>query len=398
MPTLTVADVRSKEEALAQALADFLPDGKWGRNDALRHLAARALSYVLTLLDTDQETIFEQYTRDGLLSSDLFNDQDAINAATLFLRGLGITSGAGSYAQGDIVFYTTRYGSVIVPASLSVVVGNETFTCAYTDTFTVSAENLVAIRDTRGVIAGYSFAVPFVANEAGEDGNADTGPVTSFDQFDPYVYAGQVLRKFAGGTIGTTQTEILTNLEEYIGADILDNEQNITRYIRLNAAFVETIDVIYAGHQLMARDRIFSGNPALQFHAGGMADVYITTPTVEDTLFQNLEVGGTFDLEGTSSLNPDHPIWFFRDLETDFVEAGVAVGDILKLRAGWSGIQTEYEVQRVWLNYLMVRPETPFPVEIDTLEYSIGRRGDTYQDVLPGIGSVSYSTTGETTT
>jgi len=396
MPTVTLAEVRDKEEALAQFLADHLPSGKWGRNDALRQLAARALAYILKALDKDRDTILTLITRDGLLANDLDGDQNAIDAATAFLRDLAIDTGDGAFAQGSVVFYTTREGNITVPQGTKATIGTVDFTTTYIEDHSIASEDLVAVRDSRGVTVGYSFSLSFVADEPGEDGNVDVGPVTSFDPFDPYVYAGQVVRQFEGGLPSTTQEEVLTNLPDYVGAEILDNESNITTLLRRDAPYIETIDVIKSGAALMSRDRIFDENPALRFHTTGMADVYITSAIVEGILAEGSKVGGVFDLAALDPA-PQHDVRFFRDLETDFILQGVLEGDILYLRDNWSGTQNQYVIEKVWKNYLMARAETPFPEEASGVTYSVGRRGTAYQDVIPGIGSSAYPETGETT-
>jgi len=396
MPTVTLAEVSNKEEALAQFLADHLPSGKWGRNDALRHLAARAMGYILKALDKDRDSILTLLSRDGLLASDLDTDQNAIDAASAFLRDLAIETGDGSYAQGSIVFYMTQAQNIAVPIGTKATIGTVGFTTTYTEQHSIPVEDLVVIRDNRGQAVGYSFALSFVCDEPGEEGNVEAGPVTNFDNFNSFVYAAQVIRDFEGGVEGTTQEDVLTNLPQYVGATILDNENNITALLRQNAPYIGGIDVIEAGNSLMSRDRIFGANPALRFHTTGKADVYITTSVVQGLLVDGRKVGTEMSLNALSPA-PQHTVRFFRDLTLDFIAEGVLVGDILYLRDNWSGSQYQYVIEKVWQHYLMVKAETPFPVAADGITYSIGRRGTDYQDVIPGIGSTAYPTLGETT-
>src|SRR5690606_12497552 len=127
-----------------------------------------------------------------------------------------------------------------------------------------------------------------------------------------------------------------------------------------------------------------------KFHVGGMTDIYLRTALVET------EFTGTV---GDLFPRPDGVVAMFRDGSQDFVAAGVAGGDIIRVTAGLPKVPAEFLVVAVLSSdTLVVSERSPFPVATDeaipptTVDYTIGNIGPNYNNVLADVGNLPLTT------
>jgi hypothetical protein len=386
--TITASDVTTAANFLEQFLTDQVPEGDFTEGTALRDLAVNAIAAVVAFLRADAAQIRQMQSLLSVQEATSGDEEALSDAVTAILSNFFITPKGGTKSRGFAIGHATQQVDIFIPTSIQFTYSpGLVFVVDNTDTLFISSAELVPIVEADGSILDYEFKIPLIAVATGEAYNVDPGLFSAFDRFSPYVTHVEGTAKFSGGKGPETVDEVLERAPTAVSVRNLINDRSIDATLNENFDGIESILVVGMGDLEMQRDIVPTIAPNLKFHVGGAVDIYLRTALVE-TSFTGA-VGALF-------ARPDGVVTVFRDGSVSF--AAVQVGDIIRVTAGLPSVPAEFLIVEVDGADLIVSSSSPFPIATDeglpptTVNYTIGRIGPAYSDVVADIGSQPYTT------
>lgn len=389
--TVNAADVALAANFLEQFLTDEVPDGDFTKGTALRDLTVNALAAVVAFLRADAAQIRQMQSLISVQQATGGDPEALQDAVTGILSNVLIAPKSGRKSRGFAIGHSSRQVDIFIPTtaqftySLGIV-----FVVDSADTLFIPASELVPIVDADNTVLDYEFRIPLVAAKTGEAYNVAPALFSSFDRFSPYVSRIESTETFSGGLGTETVAQILERAPTAIAVRNLVNDRSIEATLQDNFDGIDSILVVGFGDPEMQRDLVPGVSPQLRFHVGGMTDIFLRTGLVE-TEFS----GAVGDLYA----RPDGVAVMFRDSAHDFVAAGVAAGNILRVTAGLPTIPAEFLIVEVIdAHTLVVSERSPFSAATDeavpptTVSWTIGHVGPNYSDVLSDVGGQPFTT------
>jgi hypothetical protein len=404
--TVNAQDVRDAETFIKEYLDDAVPEGDYSDGAALRDLAVKAIAGTVALMRETGRQIDIRQSIKTILEVDTSDDptatDDAVDAwaANWFIgrRGGGYARimGYGLATQrADLTIKrTTRfYKSSDLPFLLDNG-GVE---------LNIPAEQLTALFDSSGIITGYQFKVPLVAQTTGTGFNVEPGRFSSFDNFSPYVTQIETLTRATGGKDIETTPDLIDRSGTIVATRNLINARSCDVVLKDEYVEIAALSLIGMGDVEMIRDREVEATNGIEVHTGGCQDIFVATSLMETAVTGT--VGGKFQ-------RPDNVANVFRDLTYapydpvnnptghKFIDADpvtgktMTAGMVLRVWAGLPVSARDFIIRDVQAAQVLISERTPFPVPTDEqlsyVTWSVGQMMPDYQDV------VGQQLTGET--
>jgi hypothetical protein len=364
--------------------------GDFRKGTALRDLTVQALAAIFGFVRAEATQI-RQMGSLRTVQAAVGGDTEALrDAVTAILSNVLISPLPGAKARGQVVGHASQQVDIFISTTtrfnktsdLMFVVDSDT-------TYFIPKNQLAPIVDANNVILEYTFLIPLVAVKTGIEGNISPGLFTSYDRFSAAVMYIENTDWFAGGSGQETVTEILERAPTALSVRNLINDRSITAVLNDNYGdILRNVFVAGMGMPEMQRDRVPGVAPHLEFHIGGAVDIYLWLDLV-DTSFTNV-VGDLF-------ARPDNGIIYFRDsAATDF--SAVEAGDIISVKDGLPSVPAEFLVIENQGDTLVVSELSPFSLATDEqspvsyLDYTIGRIGPSYSDIISGSRGIALDT------
>lgn len=386
--TVTAADVTAATNFLQEFLTDQVPNGDFSEGTALRDLAINAIAAAVAFLRADATQIRQMQSLVTVQAASSGDQEALADAVTGILSNFFIALKGGTFSRGFAIAHATQQGDVFIPTSIQFTYGpGIVFVVDSADTLFIPATELIPIIEADGSILDFEFRIPLVAVATGETYNVDPALFSSFDRFNPYITHLESTEKFSGGTGPETVPQVLARAPTAVAVRNLINERSITATLNDNFDGIYNILVVGMGDPEMQRDIVPTIAPNLKFHVGGNVDIYLRTDLVE-TSFTGA-VGALFQ-------RPDGVITVFRDGSVSF--ASVQLGDIIRITAGLPSTPAEFLVVEIDGADLIVSEIAPFPLATDeaapvtAVNYTIGRIGPIYNDIVADTGGLPYTT------
>lgn len=386
--TVTASDVTTAANFLQELVTDQVPNGDFSEGTALRDLAVNAIAAAVAFL-RGEATQIRQMQSLLTVQAATSGDQEALaDAVTGILSNFFIAPKGGTFSRGFVIAHATQQVDVFIPTSIQFTYGpGIVFVVDSGDTLFIPAAELVPIVDADGSVLDYEFRIPLVAVATGDTYNVDPALFSSFDRFSPYITHLESTEKFSGGTGPETVQAVLARAPTAVAVRNLINARSIVATLNDNFDGIYNILVVGMGDPEMQRDIVPTIAPNLKFHVGGAVDIYLRTDLVE-TSFTGA-VGALFQ-------RPDGVITVFRDGSVSFT--GVELGDIIRVTAGLPSVPAEFLVVEIDGADLIVSETAPFSIATDeaqpvsAVNYTIGRIGPAYSDIVSDVGGLPYTT------
>ncbi len=386
--TINAADVTTAANFLEQYLTDQVPVGDFTDGTAMRDIAVQAIATVVAFLRADAAQIRQMQSLITVEAA-TGGDQEALaDAVTGIMSNFFVKPKNGTKSRGFAIGHATQQVDIFISTSSQFTYSpGLVFVVDDSDTLFISSTELIPIIDSDGSVLDYEFKIPLVAVATGESYNVAPGLFSAFDRFNPYVTHIENTTTFSGGKGPETVDEILDRAPTAVSVRNLINDRSIEATLEDNFDGIEAVLVVGMGEPEMQRDVVPTIAPNLKFHVGGAVDIYLRTALVE-TSFTGA-VGALY-------ARPDGVATIFRDGAVSF--AAVQLGDIIRVTDGLATVPAEFLVVEINGADLIVSETSPFPVATDeadpptTVNYTIGRIGPAYSDVVADVGSQPYTT------
>ena len=404
--TVNAQDVQDAETFIKEYLDDAVPEGDYSDGAALRDLAVKAVAGVVALLRETGRQIEVRQSIKTILEVDTSDDPTAADdAVDAWASNWFIGRRGGGYAR------IMGYGLATQRADLNV----KRTTRFYKTTdlpflldnggmdLHIPAEQLIALFDSSGIVTGYQFKVPLVAQTTGAGFNIEPGRFSAFDTFSPYVTQIETLVKATGGKDIESTPDLIDRSNTVVATRNLINARSCDVVLKDEYVEITSLSLIGMGDVEMIRDREIEATNGIEVHTGGCQDIFIATAVVEMSFTGT--VGGKFQ-------RPDNVASVFRDLTYapydvlnnptghKFTDADpvtgkiITAGMVLRIWAGLPIAARDYLVREVQDAQILISERTPFPVATDEqssyVTWSVGQYMPDYQD------TVGQQTTGET--
>lgn len=388
MIELTAQDVTSAANFLEQFLSNAVPAGDFSQGTALRDLTVGALASVFAFLRNEARDVRSLQSLDAIKAAVGIADPAAVKSAvSAILSNVFINLKSGTKARGYVIGHATEQVDVFIPTSIRFFSASGlVFYVDADSTYFVPKTDLTPIIDADNTVLDWVFRIPLVAAKTGVEYMVSPGLFSGFDRFNTAVTRVESLEAFGGGKGVETVEEVLARAPTAMSVRNLINDRAITAVLSETYPEIQSVLVVGMGDPEMQRD-VLAGTPAhLALHVGGMVDAYLMLDLVETSTTG--VVGGTF-------ARPDGLATVFRDAARDF--SGVEPGDIIRITAGLTVVPAEFMVTENLGTDLLVSERSPFPIASDegvpptTVDYTIGRVGPSYEDVISDLG-VPYTT------
>jgi hypothetical protein len=386
--TIDAADVTAAANFLEEFLSDEVPAGDFTTGTAMRDLTINALAAVVAFMRADSTQVRQMQSLLTVQAATGGDEEALRDGVTAILSNLLVVPKGGGKGRGFAVGHATQQVDVFIPTTIRFTYSQGVlFVVDSSDTYFVPAAEMVPVVEADGSIVDYEFRIPLVAVATGESYNVDPALFASFDRFSPYVTHVESTVKFSGGRGPETVTEILARAPTAVATRNLINDRSIPAVLDDNFDGIESVLVVGMGEPEMQRDIVPTVAANLRFHVGGAVDIYLRTALVETTFTGN--VGAFF-------ARPDGIATMFHDSMVTF--ASVQPGDILRVTAGLPIVPAEFMVMEiVGGSTIIISENAPFPIATDealpptTVNYTIGRIGPVYNDVVADTGGVPYT-------
>lgn len=355
---ITDQDRADAENILQQFLSDKIPNGDFGRGNALRDLVITGMAYTFAYL---RREIDITRARQSLLLLAKLSGTEVDDAVDEILSNWFLTRKVGRRATGVVTVYLTQQADVSVPITAKFYRNNLVYMPDALDTVAIAKEDLVQLIDSSGVVVGYSFDLLVKAQFPGEDYNIAAGAFTDFTRFSPYITRVENQSAFSGGKSNETTTEMLKRAPTAISVRDLNSPRSIDATLKDEFTTIDDVTVIGMGDPEMIRDLVMEEATNTRIHAGGYVDVYLRSPILSDKSFTG-EVGGVFT-------DPRAGYFILRDdTVADFAAAGVEVGHMIRIHNRIGPSEGDlYVVKQVTPYGLYVSQRTPFPKALPTV-------------------------------
>jgi hypothetical protein len=396
--TVNAQDVRDAETFIKEYLDDAVPEGDYSDGAALRDLAVKAVAGTVALMRETGRQIDIRQSIKTILEVDTSDDptatDDAVDAwaANWFIgrRGGGyariMSYGLATQRADLTVKRTTRFYK---SSDLPFLLDNGGVD------LNIPAEQLTALFDSSGIITGYQFKVPLVAQTTGTGFNIEPGRFSSFDNFSPYVTQIETLTRATGGKDIETTPDLIDRSGTVVATRNLINARSCDVVLKDEYVEITALSLIGMGDVEMIRDREVEATNGIEVHTGGCQDIFVATSLME-TSFTGT-VGGKFQ-------RPDNVANVFRDLTYapydpinnptghKFTDADpvtgktMTAGMVLRVWAGLPISARDFIVREVQDAQVLISERTPFPVPTDEqlsyVTWSVGQMMPDYQDVI----------------
>ena len=395
--SVTLADVTDAEDFLEQFLAAKIQEGDYTDGSALRDLTIKGIAYAFAYLKKLDEQIRVRQSLKSIDEVDVSDDEEAADdAADEIISNWFASRNRGKFARVNAYGHTTERVDIDIPAdtvfyktaSLPFILDNGG------DSLHIAAEELIAQFDSEGIVSDYTFRVPLVSQDTGEDYNIAAGRFATFDEFSPYVTYVETLEKAKGGDTIESTTDFIERSENLVTVRNLINARSCDAVLLDEYPDIRSLSLTGMGDVEMIRDRVIEKATGLEIHVGGHQDIFIDQEVTE-TSFSAL-VGAKFT-------RPDGIINVFRDpvaatgiAPFTFPLMGVLPGMVLRVWSGLPAGAKDYNIREVRDTELFVTEKVPFPVATDeetpvgNVTWTIGNTQPDYDDV------VAQTLTGET--
>jgi hypothetical protein len=377
---ITEEDRVEAENILEQFLTDKMGDeADFSKGGALRDLTIGALAYIYAYMKKERDYIL---ARQSLLLLGSLTGTDVDDAVDEILSNWFVTRKTGRESTGTATVYLNAQESVTIPttarfyktADLQFKINSET-DLAY------SEDDLMPISDSSGEIVAYSFDVPLISVDKGEEYDISPGAFADFTKFASSIIRVENTSTFSGGSATETTEEMLERSETAVTVRDLNSARSIDAVLKEEFTTVDDVTVIGYGDAEMVRDLVIEEATNTRIHAGGHVDAYLRTPITSDKTFTGT-VGSTFT-------DPRPGYFILRDSSVANFE-DVEVGDILEIYNHLPASEPNRYIVKNSTNYgVYVSERTPFPGALPEIEES-------FDDGAVTTGSAQLESTGHT--
>jgi len=371
------------ENFLVQVLSDKVPNGDFGKGDALRDFSVTAMSVIFAFLRREVDNV-KKHQSLLLLQDDTGTDVD--QAVDEILSNFFITRKTGRKSMGTVTLYFSQKpdssSSVTVPTDSVFFKSSALPFLLNSDTALVyGASSFAPVADTTGAVTSYAIRVPVIALNAGSQYDVEAGPFVSFPKLQ-YAMKAENTAPFSGGASTESTADMIKRATTAISERSLNSPRAIDATLKNEFTTVDDLKVFGFGTPEMIRDLVTEEGTAIRLHTGGFTDVYLKGPITESSEFTG-EIGGVF-----SDQRPGY--YIFRDSLVDFEVENVAIGDVLHIYNNRPSEASEYIIKDVTPKALYVSRRSQFPRELPEVE-------DAYTDGVVSPSTVNrFSATNHT--
>lgn len=380
--SLSEQDLKDADAFLTAYLSEKIPEADFSQGSAVRDFVVTAVAFIFAYLEKERQT-----TRDyqSLLTLAQQTDSEAVSdAVNALLSNWFITRKTGEVARANVTLHFTNPSDITIPQALRFY-RTPTLIFVTEQTITLTANQLVPVVDSSGIIVDYTVDVPLVAQGVGVNYNLPPGRFLSVDRFNPYFNYAENQSAILGGTDVESTSALLARAPTAISVRNLVNARSIQTVLQELFPGIERVLTVGFGDPEMLRDFSSEAVTRLQMHVGGHTDIYVKTPVIEMA-----ETG----ILGAPYARPDGVICRLVDATQDFTAAGVVPGDVLQIRDGLPDSPREYIVNTVGTTELTVSERAAFLAATEDtatyVKYSIGTLSPFYQN------KVTEQTNGQT--
>ena len=209
-----------------------------------------------------------------------------------YANNFGVSRRAGSFAQGEVVFYTTTRpnATVVIPLGTTVTGGGVSF--ATTRAASIPLSQLASFYNP--ISGRYQVTAPVRATLAGSAGNVGVGQVRSLSTtLNARVFVINAAA-MVGGSDDESNLALTTRVQNRLASVDSGTERGYLQTAADTAGVVKA-NVVAAGDPLMQRDLNSAGE-----HKGGKVDVWVqgsNLATVTDTFAFTFEVAQDIQFE-----------------------------------------------------------------------------------------------------
>lgn len=357
--TITEQDRIDAEALMEQFLGDRV-DGDFSKGSMLRDLVISGLANIFAYFMNEVDTV---KARQSLLLLGKLTGVSADDAVDEILSNWFLTRKTGRYATGVVTVYLTERADIAIPITAKFYkTGELAFVPNYTDTFTVSGNDLLQVVDSDGTVVAYTTNVSLKAYLPGDEYNIEPGSFTDFTRFNPYVTRVENVAEFSGGGGAETTAELLDRAPTAISVRDLNSSRSIDATLKDEFTDVQDVTVIGMGDAEMIRDLILEETTPTRIHAGGCVDAYLRSPLETGVEFTG-EVGGVFT-------DPRPGYYILRDDKySDFTtETSLEAGHVIVISNALTLSEAQmYIIKDVTPYGLYVSRRAQFPLELPTV-------------------------------
>ncbi len=384
---VSTKDVTDAAAFLRGFLMASLPDGDFtegGVNDYVVDGHAYIVAYLLKQV----KNISDRQSLRTIKNLPTGESQD--EAADAIGDNLFLTRKSGTFAKMPAVIHLSQRVDSIVPRNTRFwrTGSNVFYIDSGTDIF-VPASQLRPNVGSNGQVIDWVATIFLTASRVGADYNLRAGRFVATDQFSPYLlYVENITdAAFGSGVQSTSDFIVDAGTALSVRAPINARSNDVT----LRAAFpgVDNILSVGYGDPELTRDLIREAASGVRLHVGGHSDIYLSLPIQEVT---------ETPVVGASALRADNRIKVFHDDGTDFVAAGVQVGDILSIAKGIPEAISAYVIAAVRTNEVEISDNLLFSVASAELPgttvftYNIGNNYPSFNNKVVVTDSIQVST------
>jgi len=362
--TLVDQDRVDAENFLEQFLRDRVP-GDYGKGSALRDLAVTAFANIFAYLRQDNDNTRR---RQSLLLLGQDSGADVDDMVDEILSNFFITRKTGRKSRGVATFYFSRVlednESLIIPlTALFSAASSLTYQIDATADLVYTADNMLPVFDTTGVVVEYALRVPLIATAPGVSYDIDPSSFVGWNFRNPYLTRIENASRFTGGGDKETTDEMLARAPTAISVRDLNSARAIDAVLREEFSELEDVFVTGFGDPEMVRDIVTELATRTRIHSGGFTDVYLKSPLLENEEF-TATIGGLFTDPRPGYHNLcDHTVVDFTSTGGG-VTAPVVKGDIIQIRNNLASEPAQYIVDEVNAHAVMVSSRNPFPTAL----------------------------------
>lgn len=390
---VTPAAVTAAAQFMREALQNKFPNNDYSEGNALSDLVIDSLAPQIGYLAQLRANVKNRTSLLTLLQTP--EDADVREAVDALLGNLFLPRDVGSSTRGTATAHLSqRVDLTIAPNTRLRKASNLTYFPDVASTLTIPASALRPVRDITGAVVEWTATFPIVAEASGADYNqSSAGAFTAYDRFNPFILSVTHDGPLAGGKNPESNAALVTRAPSALALRSLVNSRSNAATLSQNFPYIEKITSIGMGDPEMHRDVVHEFASNMRIHIGGHGDIYTRLPVSETT--ERLVVGDAYT-------RPDEKIITLRDSTSNFLGAGVAIGDILFIHTGLTEAPFQYVIEAVRTNEIDVSPRFSFSVatllDNTSLTYTVGDNYPTFNNKISDAGDPKVAAGGTTNT
>ncbi len=311
-------------------------------------------------------------------------------AADAIGDNLFLSRKVGAFAKMPAVIHLAQRVDSVIPRNTRFWrTGSHVFYIdSGTDIFIPASQLRPTVAST-GQVVDWVATIFLTASRVGADYNLRAGRFVDADRFNPYLLYVENITDAAFGKGVQNTTDFITDAGTALSVRAPINARSNEATLREVFPGINTILSVGYGDPEMTRDLIRETSSGVRLHVGGHVDIYLNLPTQEVT-----EV----PIVGASALRADNRIKVFRDDGTNFIAAGVLVGDVLKIADGIPEAPSSYTIVAVRTNEVEISDNLLFSVASAELvsaplcTYTIGNNYPTFDNKVTVVDSTQVTT------